>query len=340
MTETEGIARPGALVSIVTPTLNQSGFLMQTIASVRNQTYPFVEHIIVDGGSTDGTLGLLHELDDDPRVSWTSGPDDSMYHAINDGLSRTRGEIVTYLNSDDLLLPWAIERVVRAFERDPSIGLIYGDALRYFQEIDRFDLILQPRFRLGTLGRTGSFVQPAVFWRRGVVDTVGSFDTTYRLSADLDFWLRASRLVSFGQVDEVLAIERAHPAAQTARLRVLLGSEARAIRGRFHPDGLLRLPLKLAARFADGLAARMRLVRFARTVGTTDPAWSEVRATCRPRIQRFWFSLAMITPRPLVGTPTRSVVMRLFRRRWLDIDADALWRAVDGDGPNAVSTEP
>ena len=327
--------KPGAsqerpLVSIVTATLNQCEYLGQTIASVRAQSYPAIEHIIVDGGSTDGTLELLRQLDD-PRVRWSSGPDDGMYHAINDGLRRARGEILTYLNSDDLLMPWTVARVADEFLQYPEADLVYGDALRYLQEVDEFDLILQPPFRYSTLGRTGSFVQPAVFWRRRLVDSIGYFDTRYRLSADLDFWLRASRKATFHQVDEVLAVERAHAAAQTARLRSRLGSEAGAIRSHAHRDRFLRLPLKLAARFADGVAARRRMLRLVRTLGTTSLAWAEFRNVCRPRVRWAWLVVAMLSPRPLVGTPPRALPMKVLRRRWIVIDEGRFWRRVSGE---------
>jgi glycosyltransferase involved in cell wall biosynthesis len=328
------------LVSIVTPTLNQSAYLLQTIASVRAQTYTSIEHIVVDGGSTDGTIQLLHQLDDDPRIEWTSEPDEGMYHAINKGLARARGDIVTYLNSDDLLMPWTVERVVREFDRHLEVELVYGDALRYLQDIDRFDLILQPRFRFSTLGRTGSLVQPAVFWRRRLMERVGSFDTKYRLSADLEFWLRASGSTAFFQVDEVLAVERAHAEAQTARLRSRLGTEAGMIRGRFHPDGPLRLPLKIGARLLDGVAARVRMVQFVMALLRGTSTWLEFRRACHPVVLWPWLAVAMVTPRPLVGTSGASVAMKLFRRRWLAINPGSLWGVIDGRPPNPEYRSP
>ena len=104
------IERP--LVSIVTPTLNQGDFIEDTLRSVREQTYDAIEHIVVDGGSTDRTTAILKEHAVAGRLTWTSGPDTGMYDAVNRGLARSRGDILAYLNSDDLLLAWAVQAVV------------------------------------------------------------------------------------------------------------------------------------------------------------------------------------------------------------------------------------
>ena len=108
------------LVSIVTPTLNQAEYLGRTLGSVRRQTYPRIEHFVVDGGSTDATLHVLRAAESSAGMRWVSEPDDGMYDAINKGISRTTGEIVGYLNSDDLYFPWAVEAAVRVFESRPG----------------------------------------------------------------------------------------------------------------------------------------------------------------------------------------------------------------------------
>src|SRR4029079_2623963 len=109
------------LVSVVTPTLNQARFLERTLASVRGQTYPNIEHIVVDGGSTDGALEILERERRAGTLRTTSGPDAGMYDAVNKGLGMATGEVLAYLNSDDAWLPWAVERVMQVFESKPSV---------------------------------------------------------------------------------------------------------------------------------------------------------------------------------------------------------------------------
>lgn len=307
------------LVSIVTPTLNQSEYLMQTVASVRAQNYPLIEYIIVDGGSTDGTIEKLHQLDSDPRVKWTSRPDHGMYQAVNSGLRNAQGQIVTYLNSDDLLVPWAVERVVHEFSRRPETDLVYGDALRLYQELAAYDLILQVPFHFAIASRTGSFVQPAVFWRRSLLKRIGMFDEGLRLSADLDYWLRASRVTRPVHVDEVLAIERAHSSSQTARVTGRLRSEATDVRSRYQNDVRLRRLWKLVARIALEVLVRVQMIRFLWVTLSGRQGWESLRGAASPRIRPLPFLLAMVTPRPLVGTPARSLRMGLLRGRWLHL---------------------
>src|SRR5262245_6146077 len=117
------------LVSIVTPSLNQAGTIAQTLRSIREQSYPNVEHIVVDGVSTDGTLEILREAEAESTVRWSSGPDSGMYDAINKGFSQAHGEIFAYLNTDDSYFPWTVETAVHALQAHPAAGFVYGDLL-------------------------------------------------------------------------------------------------------------------------------------------------------------------------------------------------------------------
>src|SRR6266511_2126965 len=109
------------LVSIITPALNRVETLGTCLASVASQTYEPIEHIVVDGGSTDGTVEMLGGYRASHRFQWISRPDDGMYDAINKGISLAHGDVLAYLNSDDLYLPWSVEVAVRALE--PGIDL-------------------------------------------------------------------------------------------------------------------------------------------------------------------------------------------------------------------------
>ena len=198
------------LVSIVTPTRNRRSLLEWTIKSIRNQTYPNVEHIVMDGASTDGTIDLLRDLEGSYRLRWTSESDPGMYHAINKGLALATGEILAYLNSDDLYLPWTIELVVETFRRNPDADFVFGDAVAVDEETGNQTLYWIPPFDLDFIRRSGFLAQPAVFWRRRVFDDEGGFDESLRYVADCDYWMRMGAQRRFVKVPEFLAIERNH----------------------------------------------------------------------------------------------------------------------------------
>jgi glycosyltransferase involved in cell wall biosynthesis len=201
-------ARP--LVSIVTPTLNQGGFIEATIRSIRGQTYDHYEHIVVDGGSTDGTLDILARLDGTYPMRWLSEPDRGMYDAVNKGMRLAMGDILCYLNSDDLFFPWTLETVVEAFAAHPEADFIHGDVLNVDDDTARQILYLEPPFDRGHVQSSGGLAQPAVFWRRSAFERVNGLDASLRFVGDLDYWLRAAEGSSFRKVNEFLAIERNH----------------------------------------------------------------------------------------------------------------------------------
>ena len=227
------------LVSIVTPTLNQAQFLETTLRSVREQSYPNIEHIIVDGGSTDGTIEILRRTaTPNPRdLQWESAPDRGMYDAVNKGLGVAKGEILAYLNSDDLYLPWAVETVVRAFERRQEADVLFGDGIKVEQETGVQRLRLFGPFDAISLANYESLMQPAVFWRRRVMDRIGAFDVDLRYVADLDYWLRAGEAgLRIEHVNEVLAVERIHPNRLSSASREAMAIEDRGMRARHAGD--------------------------------------------------------------------------------------------------------
>lgn len=221
------------LVSIVTPTLQRVTLLEQTLRSVRAQAYRNVEHIVIDGGSTDGTQELLARYAGTYNLRWVSEPDRGIYDAVNKGLGSAQGEFLAYLNSDDLYFPWTVQAVVEAFESDPSADLVYGHAIRQDGLHDWVVPVFMPPFNVLASGGYGSLLQPVVFMRRRVRDRLGDFDTRFRFVADMDYWLRAGRQFRFFRLPEFLAVEQRHAEMLSETHRDELAAEDRRMRAGF-----------------------------------------------------------------------------------------------------------
>jgi glycosyltransferase involved in cell wall biosynthesis len=221
------------LVSVVTPTLNQAPFLERTLSSVRGQTYPNVEHIVVDGGSTDLSLDLLRAAGDAGTIRWHSEPDAGMYDAIGKGLALAKGEVLGYLNSDDVYLPWAIDTVMAVFQQHADADVVFGDGIKIDQGTGAQRLRIFPAFDRVSLANYESLMQPAVFWRSSLFERLGGFDRSMRYVADLDFWLRAAEAgAGITHVDEVIAVERIHAGRLSAAHREAMATEDRDMRAR------------------------------------------------------------------------------------------------------------
>jgi glycosyltransferase involved in cell wall biosynthesis len=225
--------KPGPLVSIVTPTYNRAPLLRWTINSIRSQTYRNIEHIVMDGASTDDTIDLLRGVAEMYPVRWQSAPDEGMYHAINAGLAQAKGDILCYLNSDDLYFPWTLERVVAAFDRHPDADFVFGDVLAVDETTSRLNLYLFPPFDLDYIRRSGFLAQPGVFWRRRAFDQEGPFDATLRYVADCDYWMRAGVRHRFVKINEFLAVERNHPDTLREAIGSPLWAELDRVRSRY-----------------------------------------------------------------------------------------------------------
>jgi glycosyltransferase involved in cell wall biosynthesis len=220
-------------VTIVTPTLNRGPLLEGTIRSVKAQTYPALEHIVVDGGSTDSTLELLGRYEGTYRLRWVSEPDEGMYAAVNKGMRLAEGEIVAYLNSDDLYVPWAVETVVEHFLRHPDVDFVFGASVAVDDDSGVQTMRFEPPFDLDYIRRCGFLCQPAVFWRAAAGRAVGPFDETLRFAADIDYWMRAGADHRFSKVDELIAIERNHSDTIRERQHAAIVAELASVRGRY-----------------------------------------------------------------------------------------------------------
>ncbi len=207
-------------VTVITPVFNAAGTLPETLASVREQDYPGLEHVVVDGGSTDGTVDILRETD---GVRWISEPDRGLAHALNKGIALANGDVIGELNADDVYEPGALRAVGEAFAARPDAmwltgycRIIDGEGREIRRAVTRYKNALLRRYSLG-LYLTHNFVSaPATFFRRATLEEAGGFDERYRISVDYDLQLRIARrhdpivlrrvLASFRMVEGTLSM--------------------------------------------------------------------------------------------------------------------------------------
>lgn len=206
------------LVSIVTPSFNQGRFIKRTIESVFTQSYPNIEYVVIDGGSTDETLDVLKSYGD--ALNWVSEPDNGQTDAINKGFSRTSGSIRAYLNSDDVLLPEAVATVVNYFEQHPNCDVVYGRA----NYIDVEDQITgqynTADYSFERLMHDCCICQPATFWRTSLADSIGPFNDQLNYVMDYEYWLRAAHSgAGIRHISSLLANSRLYLETKTLSAR-------------------------------------------------------------------------------------------------------------------------
>jgi glycosyltransferase involved in cell wall biosynthesis len=212
----QDVVTPHPLVTIVTPSFNQGGFIRDAIESVIQQTYPRVEHIVVDGGSHDNTVKILAAYSD--RLRAIVEPDRGQSEAINKGFRLARGEIVSWLNCDDILRPEAIEKVVAVFAANGNLGMAYGDG--YLLDAQGRLRCALPRpglMNVWKLVHVSYFLlQPATFFRRDVLDEIGLLDESLHWGMDWDLAIRIAKRFSTAYVAAPLAGQREYAETKTA----------------------------------------------------------------------------------------------------------------------------
>ncbi|MCJ7567847.1 MAG: glycosyltransferase [Anaerolineales bacterium] len=202
------------LVSIITPSYNQASFLEDAIRSVLEQDYPRIELIVIDGGSTDGSLEILQRYRD-RLAHCISEPDQGQADAINKGFQLARGEIVAWLNSDDVYLPGAVKEAVNALRDFPDAGMVYADGLMVDADLVLLDRHYYKPLSIVDLLSFEVLLQPTVFMRRAVLEEVGWLNDAYHLILDHELWIRIACRYPIVHINSFWALERTHAEAKT-----------------------------------------------------------------------------------------------------------------------------
>lgn len=222
--------------SIVTPSFQQAAFLEQAIDSVLGQRYPALEYVIMDGGSSDGSVAII-ERRAAQLAHWISSPDGGHYAAVNAGFARTSGEIMAWLNADDQYLPWTFSVVAEVFEQFPEVEwlttrwpLRWDRRGRAVRCAERPGYSRESFFRGGYLPGDGRHViqQESTFWRRSLWDRAGGkLDTAFPLGGDFELWARFFQITELYAVDTPLGGFRVHGGQRSVQQREQYDSDVR-----------------------------------------------------------------------------------------------------------------
>jgi len=203
-------------ISVITPSFQQGEFIEATIQSVISQKYPSMEYLVIDGGSSDNSVAIINKYKYEISY-WVSEPDRGQTDALNKGFRKSTGEIVCWVNSDDILLPGALRTAGMFFSKHPEVIMIYGDAL----VMDRVGKILHTRipgpFNLRWLIRTDDIPQSSVFFRRDFLVSIGYLDDRLHFALDYDFLLKAALVHDLQYIPETLSGFRIYPETKTAQ---------------------------------------------------------------------------------------------------------------------------
>ena len=218
------------LVTIVTPSYNQGRFLEATLLSVLDQDYSNIEYLVVDGASVDGSVEIIRRYAE--RLTWwVSEKDSGQSAAINKGFQRARGEIIGWLNSDDLYQPGAVTAAVAALQSHPEATVVYGDALAIDPDGKSFNVMHARQYTLKDLLAFNIICQPAAFMRRSSLEQVNYLNPAYHLLMDNLLWMTLARIGPIVYIPQIWAAARYHDQAKNRTRGAAYGQEARALIG-------------------------------------------------------------------------------------------------------------
>lgn len=238
-------------ISIVTPSYNQAPYIGWTARSVLLQRYPNLEYIVMDGGSNDGTMDVLAPYAD--RIAHLqSKRDKGQADAIHQGFERSTGEIMAYLNSDDMLAPGALHYVADLFARRPEVDAVYSHRVTVDGKNRVIWYWMLPEHSDWYMSRWDLIPQETCFWRRRLFDECGNVDASLRFAIDYDLFIRYMARGKFVRADRFLGVFREHELAKTSQLLETVG--AAEVRGVWERYGLKARPMDpfTSARFYHG----------------------------------------------------------------------------------------
>lgn len=215
-------------ITIITPSYNQAAYLEQTIKSVLAQNYPNLEYIIVDGGSNDGSAEIIQKYED--HFSWwVSEPDNGQSHAINKGLKNSTGDIISWLNSDDLLAEGALSAIAETFLNLPNAQFVYGQNQNIIDD-EYLPIKKNPDDKLpARYFYEFPYAQMSCFFHRDLLNRVGYLDEKLNFTMDYDLFVRFACHVDFFQIDPLISYFRWHSQSKTSTLKNLAETEKRMV---------------------------------------------------------------------------------------------------------------
>lgn len=217
----------------MTPSLNQRPFIEAMLKSVHDQDYPELEHIVIDGGSTDGSLEVIEQYD--PKLSfWSSEPDEGQTDALVKGFAHATGEVYCWLNSDDLFAPGALWEVASYFNSHPAVRFVYGDSQWVDTEGNQIKPKREHRWNRFVWLNDHNFIpQPSTFWRSDLYGEVGGLDPSFNLAMDADLWIRFAEVTRPVHVRRTWSTMRFYPEQKNTRMRQTSLDEMARIRARY-----------------------------------------------------------------------------------------------------------
>ncbi len=266
-------------VTIVTPSYNQAPFLEETILSVLDQDYSNLEYIIIDGGSSDGSVEIIKKYAD-RLAHWVSEPDQGQSHALNKGFARATGDILAWLNSDDTYEPDALWPVVQMAARHPEAELFHGDCAFIDEHNQKMGFLSSSGFQAGKLLSPSwgypyprNLPQPAVFFRRSLWECAGPLDLGLHYAMDYDLWIRMSRCGAFHYVPRTLANYRLSKGTKTVSQMIPMVADVLGVTARH--GGLTHGGWALASYFMDITGAGLSPLRAFTYLHQVTQTWPE-----------------------------------------------------------------
>jgi Glycosyl transferase family 2/Glycosyltransferase like family 2 len=276
-------------ISIVTPNLNQGVFIERTLTSVLDQQYPKLEYVVQDGCSRDNSVEVIQKYESQIS-SWRSVKDHGQSHAINMGLERTSGEIMAYLNSDDILLPGSLDCVAKYFEQHPEIDVVYGDRLLIDEEDRVINYWVLPEHDAGAIAWADFIPQETMFWRRSAWDAIGrKVDESFHFAMDWDMILRfRSQGKRFAHLPRFLGAFRITESQKTNQLQASVGQQDMN-RLRKRELGYVPSDIEIAHRMEHYVHQQKKAERRYQIANSVTKmvggltAWSPTRSDCLPK---------------------------------------------------------